>query len=378
MTRKELFAKLKAEEQQTIVSKTTSVKFADACVVPCTVTTVVKAKESTTKATKADEGDSPVEEDSILVKVVANTANFIDSHMDVLSADAYTESIQNKGTSIPHIADHEWKAASEVGDVQKVYTQEMSLKELGLDQEGTTTVLVFETLVKKSYNEKIFNGYKDGRIKQHSIGLKYQALKLALDSSEPEDASYKETWDAFYPSLINKDIADAKGYFWAVPKIDILENSAVLFGANSLTPTLELTSKSLDLLNKSPTQSALVEQGENTMTELEAALKEVSDLKAELKQASANATKAERERCLAVIEAAKTFSLPNDNVIKALTKGWDVETATDIFTEIKAGIDAAKGIDTSITPFGKAPEQATGAAKQAYIPSFLKQAQGAK
>jgi hypothetical protein len=380
MNKKELFAKLKAEEASIIASKTASVKFADACIIPATVTTVIKAKEVTTKANKADDASEDLtDEDSILVKVVANTANFIDSHMDVLSKDAYSESIASKGTTIPHIADHKWEAASDIGDVQKVYTQEISLKELGLVQEGTTTALIFETLVKKSYNEKIFNGYKDGRIKQHSIGLKYLALKLALNSSEPEDASYKETWDAYYPSIVNKEVADAKGYFWAVPKIDVLENSAVLFGANSLTPTLELTGKSLDLLKELPTQTALVEQGENTMTELETALKEVSDLKAELKQASANATKAERERTIGILEAAKTFSLDHDTAIKAINKAkWDVEDVVDFFTSIKAEKDASTSVDTSVVPFGKAPAKAAGASNEPYIPAFLKQKEGAK
>ena len=378
MNRKELFAKLKSEEASVIASKIASVKFADACVAMPVVVTKITPKEVVTKAANTEDTSLTESEDSILVKVVANTANWMDSHGDVLTSEAYKDSIASKGASIPHIADHEWKAASDIGDVQKVYTQEISLKELGVNQESTTTALIFETLVKKSYNEKIFNGYKDGRIKQHSIGLQYQELKLALDSSDPEDASYKETWDAYYPSIINKDSVDAQGYFWAVPKIDILENSAVLFGANSLTPTLELTSKSLDLLKELPTQTALVEQGENTMTELETALKEVADLKAELKQASANATKAERERTVGILEAAKTFSLDTDTAIKAINKAkWDVEDVVDFFTSIKAEKDANTSIDASVVPFGKAPEQAAGASTSGlYVPKFTKE--GAK
>jgi len=377
MNRKELFAQLKANEKQLIQEKSMKVKFADSCVVSPEILQRVVPKESATKASGTESEEPVIEPDTILVKVVANTANWMDSQDDVLTADAYKESIFKRGTSIPHILDHKHSVTSFVGDVQKVYTEQLNLKDLGLSQEGSTTALIFETLIKKDYNEDVYKFYANGKINQHSIGLKYQEIRLAFDSTDPEDVAYKEVWDKYYPEIINKEQADKYGMFWAVTKVDVLENSAVLFGANELTPTLELSGKSLDSSEKDlPTLSAQVEQGENTMSlTIEEALKKISELETEVKQASALATKAERERGLGILEAAKTFGLPTENVVKAMTKGWDAETATDIFTEIKAGIDAAKGIDTSVVPFGKTSEKATGATEH-YVPAFLKQ-QGA-
>jgi len=377
MNRKELFAQLKANETRLIQEKTLKVKFADSCVASPEILQRVTPKENTTKATGDILTEPVIEPDTLLVKVVANTANWMDSQGDVLTADSYKASILKRGISIPHILDHKHSVTSFVGDVQKVYTEQLNLKDLGLSQEGSTTALVFETLIRKDYNEDVFKFYGNGKINQHSIGLKYQEIRLALDSSDPEDVSYKDVWDKYYPDIINKDQADQHGMFWAVTKVDILENSAVLFGANELTPTLELSGKSLDLPeNDLPTLSAQVEQGENTMTELELALKKISELETEVKQASALATKAERDRTIGILEAAKTFSLDHETAIKAINKAkWDVEDVVDFFTSIKAEKDAAQTIDTSVVPFGKTSEKATGASEH-YVPDFLKQ-QGA-
>lgn len=387
MNRKELFAQLKSNEKKLIQEKTSSIKYADSCVANAEIIQRVPPKETSTKAA-GDSTETSEDSDSILVKVVANTANWMDSHKDVLTADAYSASIFKRGTTIPHILDHKHSVTSFVGDVQKVYTTKLNLKDLGLSQEGSTTALIFETNIRKDYNSEVYKFYKNGKINQHSIGLRYNELRLALDSSDPEDVSYKEVWDKYYPDIINKEEVDKLGYFWAVTKVDVLENSAVLFGANELTPTLELSTNELSTKTDEtsetfekdlPTQTALPEQGDNTMT-LDEALTKISDLETELKQASALATKAERERTLAIVEAAKTFGLPNENVVKAVTKGWDAETTADIFTEIKSGIDAAKSIDTSAMAFGRTSEEATGSANKTssglYIPKFT--TEGAK
>lgn len=370
MTREEQFKQLKQNEQRLVAEKTSAIKFAESCTIQPQIVAKVKpqTKEQSTKADAAttSDGEEASSEGTLAVKVVANTANWMDSQGDVLTAASYSESIAKRGATIPHILDHNHSAVSHIGDVQKVYVENIAIKDLGVPMEGTTAALIFETNIRKDYNPEAYTFYKNGKINQHSIGLRYQELCLALNSNAPEDASYKEVWDKYYPDIINKELADAQGHFWAVTKVDVIENSAVLFGANQLTPTLSIAGKNLTIeepaIKDSPTQSAHSEQGENTMT-LDEALKKNSELEAELKNASAVAIKAERDRCLAIMEAAKTFGLPTDNVVKAVTKGWDAETATDIFTEIKAGIDAAKGIDTSVIPFGKTSEQVVGAAQ---------------
>jgi hypothetical protein len=203
----------------------------------CDPTFITPVKAGTAKAdgTLATELDT----DSTLVKVVANTAWWCDSHMDVLTDKSYNKSVKERGIMIPHINDHDWECTAHVGDVKAVYTQDISLKELGLKKTaGTTTCLVFETLVRKDYNEQVFKFYKNGKINQHSIGLQYLSIELAIN--DPEYEKEIDFWNKYIDKVINREYVEEKGYFWLVPEIKIYENSCVLFGANELTPTLEV------------------------------------------------------------------------------------------------------------------------------------------
>ena len=107
MNRKELFTYLKTNEKQLIQEKTSGVKFSENCHVTPSIVSKVTPREVGTKAagdTTKPELDS--EEGVLLVKVVANTANWMDSYGDVVTSDAYSESITKRGITIPHIIDH--------------------------------------------------------------------------------------------------------------------------------------------------------------------------------------------------------------------------------------------------------------------------------
>ena len=58
------------------------------------------------------------------------------------------------------------------------------------------------------------------------------------------DLTEFEAWEKYYPMIANKELADSKGYFWAVKEAKMIEESAVPVGSNSITPTLENNMKS--------------------------------------------------------------------------------------------------------------------------------------
>tara|TARA_R110000796_G_scaffold182986_1_gene299474 strand:- start:192 stop:557 length:366 start_codon:yes stop_codon:yes gene_type:complete len=89
----------------------------------------------------------------------------------------------------------------------------------------------------KEYNSKVFNEYKSGRITQHSVGMQYVKMDLAVNDEEYEE-EYK-VWKDNIDNLGNSEQANEKGYFWFVREAKLIEISAVLLGSNSLTPTLE-------------------------------------------------------------------------------------------------------------------------------------------
>lgn len=189
--------------------------------------------------------NAPVTEnvDVLRVKVVANTANWIDSHKDMILPGAANKSITERKGIIPFLHDHEHKLDAEIADVIDIYPQQMSLRELGLKMGGTTESIIFIGDVRREYNEKVFEKYKAGRIKQHSIGLQYISLDLAVN--DEDWGKEKDFWDKYYPQVINKDVADQDGYFWVINEYRLIENSAVLFGSNVLTPTLDNNMKDI-------------------------------------------------------------------------------------------------------------------------------------
>ena len=115
----------------------------------------------------------------------------------------------------------------------------MTWKSLGLPYDGTTEALIFESTIEKKRNEFMLNQYANGWVKNHSVGMRYVQLDLAINSEAEWNKEEKDLWDKFYPVIANKETADERGYFWVVKEAKIIEGSAVVMGSNSATPTLE-------------------------------------------------------------------------------------------------------------------------------------------
>jgi hypothetical protein len=47
--------------------------------------------------------------------------------------------------------------------------------------------------------------------------------------------------------VVNKEVADTKGYFWAVTEAQFIEGSAVVKGSNYVTPVLSITENKQDI-----------------------------------------------------------------------------------------------------------------------------------
>lgn len=191
---------------------------------------------------KAALDEVPTDADTFRVKVVANAAYWCDSHYDVTIPDCWKKSIAERKGMLPHLHDHEHKIGAELGDVFAVYSQDIPLSELGINKAGTTQCLIWETDIKKAYNEMAFNKYKSKRIKQHSIALQY--VRIGLGINDKEYAAEYDFYNKYIDKIINREYVDELGFFWGLEEIKVFENSAVLFGANELTPTLEIEDKS--------------------------------------------------------------------------------------------------------------------------------------
>lgn len=172
------------------------------------------------------------------VKVVINTTNFLDSHGDVHGNGIWNKSVKDN-ISFLHLQEHERDFDKVITDTAKGYVQSMTWKKLGLPYDGKTEALIFESSIDKKRNEFMLNQYANGWVKNHSVGMRYVQIELAINTEAEYDKEYKDLWDEFYPVIANKETADERGYFWVVKEAKIIEGSAVVMGSNSATPTLE-------------------------------------------------------------------------------------------------------------------------------------------
>ncbi|MGB0896890.1 MAG: hypothetical protein ACPGRW_06180 [Flavobacteriaceae bacterium] len=174
--------------------------------------------------------------------IIGNTYLWMDSHDDVHAKGCFAKTIKERSKSVFHLHDHEFKITSKVGEPIKIYENAIKWQDLGVNKEGITDALFMDTKIIKDYNNQIFNEYKSGRINQHSVGMQYVKIDLAVNDEEFEE-EYK-AWQDNIDNIGNKDHAEAKGYFWLVREAKLIEISAVLLGSNELTPTINEPLKS--------------------------------------------------------------------------------------------------------------------------------------
>lgn len=182
--------------------------------------------------------------------IVGNTYMWMDSHDDVHAKGVFTKSIKERKNQIFHLHDHEFKLTAKVGEPKEVYEKELLWSEFGVNKAGSTTALLMDSEIYKDYNSKIFNAYKNGQISQHSVGMQYVKIDLAVKDEDYEE-EYK-TWQDNIENIGNKELAEEKGYFWLVREAKLIEISAVLLGSNTLTPTLENKEAVLDTSKQEP------------------------------------------------------------------------------------------------------------------------------
>jgi hypothetical protein len=192
----------------------------------------------------------------IEVNAIANLSGWCDSYMDVMIKDNWKKTIADKAI-VYHLKNHKYTTDDIVGKNPELYVKNFDTSYFGITSDvPKAQALMMRSVVTKEYDEKTYYLYKDNQIKQHSIGLRYIQLKMCLNSEVEEDKIYKDNWNKYYSQVINKDLVDSKGYFFAVVESKILENSCVLFGANENTGVYSTSEKQADdesLEKKEPT-----------------------------------------------------------------------------------------------------------------------------
>ena len=179
--------------------------------------------------------------------IVGNTYNWLDSQGDVLMEGSGTKTLQENKQNVLHLHDHIQQLAAKVGTFVDVFEQKISWVEIGKNIAGETTALIGLSDIKKKYNESIFNQYVDNEINQHSVGIQY--VKILFAVNDPEYKEEYANWQTYANKVANFDELMKKGYFWPVLEYKLKEISAVIAGANEVTPTIQPSKSTNEPLN---------------------------------------------------------------------------------------------------------------------------------
>ena len=169
-------------------------------------------------------------------EIVGNSIGFMDSHSDVSIRGSFDKTVRERGAMIPILVNHNHTPKSIFAKNHGVSLKDIAIKDLGFEAMGSTQVLT--AIIEPKYDAEMAMLYANGEIKQHSIGLKYVNLQFAVN--DKEDVEGFANWNKYISQVINREMAEEKGYFFPVLEQQLFEISAVVFGSNSYTPTLSL------------------------------------------------------------------------------------------------------------------------------------------
>lgn len=249
--KEEMFKALRENKTTLIAQKKMITKEADATL---HYVLIENEKGETNKAQLSDVS----EVNSLKAKLVINTTNLMDSHSDVHFKGTWNKSTKEiKNTLL--LQEHRMTFDHIISDDVKAEVKTMSWADLGLSFKGDTEALIFNANISKQRNPFMFEQYAKGYVKEHSVGMRYVKLELAINSESKWDVEEKEVWDKYYPEIANKEVADERGYFWAVTEAKIVEGSAVVKGSNYATPVLNIEAEK-SLQTEEPTDVTQTEE----------------------------------------------------------------------------------------------------------------------
>lgn len=240
-TKDALFAHLKANKAMLIAEKKSAVKHADAVAYldksPSFYRDGAEVDKAGAEATAPADG-------TITVLAAINTTNIMDDRHDVHLPGLWKKTLQE---SLKHylLKEHHFDFDHVISDDVQASTRDISWSDLGFPEfSGKTQALVFEAKIAPTDKTGMYALYKEGRVPNHSVGMCYVNIELAINSTAKEFAEEKAVWDKYIDQIVNAGYAKASGYFWAVTEAKMVEGSAVLRGSNYATPVISVKSES--------------------------------------------------------------------------------------------------------------------------------------
>jgi len=175
--------------------------------------------------------------DFIQVKTIINTSNVIDSHLDLHLQGIWNKTVSDNPFS-HHLKSHKSDFEFVISDKAKSYNERMNFKDLGLNVDMEMDANINEFVMERKRLPLMFDAYKNGEVKQHSVGMMYVKYDIAFWDEESQKEM--DFFNLMKSKAINPEVADEYGFLWIISEAKKREGSAVVFGSNSITPTLSV------------------------------------------------------------------------------------------------------------------------------------------
>ncbi len=234
----ELFAHLRQNKELYKRAKIAELKHADG--VNCVPFSRFEPKQQTVKAFEMPTNQTETDANILKLSVVVNTTNIRDSHKDVHIPGIWKKSLQ-ENKNIYLFQEHIMRFDKVIADKVNAFTQSFMWSQLGAPYVGLTEALVFNADAEKDLNPYMIDKYIKGKVKQHSVGMRYVQLFLAMKSDDRRDYTEREVWEKYASQVHNlSEFEEEEPYFWAVTEAKLIEGSSVILGSNSITPTMQV------------------------------------------------------------------------------------------------------------------------------------------
>jgi len=253
MNRHTVVKQVTRDKDEALLLKRGAVKFTDS---PILSPVLGKVKDEEPNKALLERNLPLDTEEAVYRTIIANTYNYMDSHDDVHLNNVFKKSLEEtKKLFLLH--DHKFEVTAQTGNILKAYEQDGRFIYYGLNSPLDTQALLLDVEIERAKNELVFNEYKNHNINQHSVGMYYVKIDLAIDN--PDDKDAYALYRKYLPQIGNADKVEKQGYFFAVQEAKLKETSAVLMGSNDLTgifdnnksiKTIDEAQKMFDYLGK--------------------------------------------------------------------------------------------------------------------------------
>ena len=160
----ELIDWLIANKSALVAQKKATIKYADAFGFGSVLLT---GKEDVVTKTEA----IPATATTIKVRSIINTTKVLDSHGDVHIDQLWNKSL--KETKDNYLVNqHNFTFEGIISDEVKAFAKQIPWSELGYSYEGSTQALVYDSVINKADSPDMFDRYRRGKVKQHSVGMR--------------------------------------------------------------------------------------------------------------------------------------------------------------------------------------------------------------